>query len=353
MASKKNILVAPINWGLGHATRCIPLIEELLKNDYNVIIASDGQSLNLLKKEFPTLKAIELPPYNIKYPKKGYLFKWKMISQCVSIKRTIRRERKFVSRLVQTEELSGIISDGRLGVRSSKIPSVYITHQINILTGTTTSISSLIHQFYIKKYKVCWVPDDSRRVAGLSGKMGHPKNRNLNIRYLGILSRLEKKELPISIEYLAIISGPEPQRSLLEKILIQKLRDYKGKVVLVQGIISEKQVWQKVGNIDMVNFMQAEELEEYMNKASVIISRSGYSTILDLAKLKKKAFFIPTPGQYEQEYLARRMQHLGLVPCCEQDKFSLEHLSRAQVYLGINLELPTTDMSKLFEVFHN
>lgn len=120
-------MVAPLHWGLGHATRCIPIIDALLKQNFNVLLASDGAALMLLEKEFPTLEAIELPSYNISYPKNQYFFKWKMLLKLPKIQKIIASERKMIEELVSENKIQGIISDNRFGVRSEKIPSVFIT----------------------------------------------------------------------------------------------------------------------------------------------------------------------------------------------------------------------------------
>ena len=157
--STNNILVAPLNWGLGHATRCIPIIRELEKNGFTPIIASDGIALELLQKEFPYLQSVALPSYEIEYAIDGANFKWKLIKNSPKMIQAIFEEKKLVKNLVTTFDLKGIISDNRLGVRSKKIPSVFITHQLNVLSGKTTWISSKLHQHYIKKFTECWIPD--------------------------------------------------------------------------------------------------------------------------------------------------------------------------------------------------
>ncbi len=156
---KKRILVAPLNWGLGHATRCIPIINELLDQGFETVIASDGDALKLLKKEFPHLEHHELPGYNIQYSRKRILFKLKLLLQVPRIIATIRRENLITRELIRKYNISGIISDNRWGVRSSKIPSVFVTHQLKVLSGTSTTLSSKLQQTYIRKFTECWVPD--------------------------------------------------------------------------------------------------------------------------------------------------------------------------------------------------
>jgi uncharacterized protein (TIGR00661 family) len=348
--STKNILVAPLNWGLGHATRCIPIINELLKNGFNPIIASDGIALSLLKKEFPELLALELPSYNIEYSKKASGFKWKLLKNSPKMINAILNENQLVKNWVTLYNLKGIISDNRLGVRSKKAPSVFITHQLTVLSGKTTWISSKLHHYFIRKFDECWVPD-SKNFMNLSGKLGHLKKTNLKIKYIGILSRLQKKELPIQYQLMVILSGPEPQRTLLEELLIEKLEKYTEKVIFIKGKVEAEQKQEVKANITFYNYMQTEQLEKTFNESEMVLCRSGYSTIMDLAKLEKKAFFIPTPGQLEQEYLSKKYKREGLVPSSKQDKFKLEDLIFVSLYSGLPKTTSTIDWNLLFLLF--
>ncbi|MCB0464188.1 MAG: glycosyltransferase [Aequorivita sp.] len=352
MLKKKTILVAPLHWGLGHATRCIPIIRALLEHNFNVLLASDGSALLLLQKEFPELESIELPSYNITYPKKGGHFKWKILLKLPKIKKTMDAEKSIVKQLVNSGKIQGIISDNRFGARNKAVPSVFITHQLNVLTGSTTALTSKMHQKIIKKFDVCWVPDIEDLVMNLSGNLGHINKEKIPVKYTGILSRMQKKELQKTIDVLVLLSGPEPQRSILEERLKESLKKSEKKVLIVCGIVEAKQQWYDFENIKMVNFMKSEELEETINKSEIVISRSGYTTIMDLTVLEKKAFFIPTPGQYEQEYLAKRLKNLGIVPSCKQEKFDLKKLDKITVYKGLKtLSNQPVNFSELFSLF--
>lgn len=332
--STKNILVAPLNWGLGHATRCIPIIRELEKNGYIPILASDGAALQLLQKEFPHLQSLELPSYEIEYAKEGTDFKWKLIKNSPKMIQAIFKEKKFVKELVKKYDLKGIISDNRLGVYSKKVRSVFITHQINVLSGKTTWISSKLHQHFIKKFDECWVPD-FQESGNLSGKLGHLKSNYLNLKYLGPLSRLEKKELDSKYKLIVILSGPEPQRTILEEKLIAELQNYNGEVLFIKGEVEANQKREVKRNITYYNFMTSKEIETALNESEMVLCRSGYTTVMDLAKLEKKAFFIPTPGQYEQEYLAKRFKRNGYIPYAKQDDFIIDNLLEVKLYDGL------------------
>jgi len=333
--SKKRILVAILNWGLGHATRCIPIIRELQLNDFEPIIASDGQALALLKKEFPHLIPVELPSYNIQYTKKGFYLKWKMIMDSPQIIKTIKLEKKRTSELVENYDIEGIISDNRFGVRCEKLKkNVFITHQLNVLSGNTSFLSSYLHQQFIRKFDQCWVPD-IEATNNLSGILGHLKKKPENVTYIGPLSRLEKKKINKLYDFLVLLSGPEPQRGILEEILLKEFKKSEARVLFIRGVISEDKLNLSNTNINIKNYLYGNALQEAINSSKYIISRSGYTTLMDLAKLNKKAFFIPTPGQNEQEYLAKRLEKLGVAPFCKQKDFNLSQLKKIEKYKGL------------------
>lgn len=346
----KTILIAPLNWGLGHATRCIPIIRALQENNYIPIIASDGIALELLRKEFPNIQTLELPSYQIEYAKNGTNFKWKLIQNGPKMIKAILEEKKIIQNWIEKYGIDGIISDNRLGVFSKKIPSVFITHQLNVMTGNTTWITSKIHQYIIKKYTECWVPD----LAGtpnLTGKLGHIDNPNLKTKYIGPLSRLQKKLLPKKYDLLVILSGPEPQRGMLEKHLKKEIVRYNGNVIFIEGNIEKEQKTTTVGTVLYYNFMNSTELELAFNESEMVLCRSGYTTIMDLAQLRKKAFFIPTPGQYEQEYLAKKLKKEGLVPYATQDDFKMENILEVEEYKGLPRLDSKIEWPNLFQVF--
>lgn len=350
--NQKNILVAPLNWGLGHATRCIPIIKALEQNGYLPILASDGIALEILKKEFPHLRTLELPSYQIEYPKNGGNFKWKMLKNMPAMAEAILKEKKIVKKWVKEFQLSGIISDNRLGVYSKKVPSVFITHQLNVLTGNTSWLTSVMHQFAIKKFDECWVPD-FENTPNLSGKLGHLKNPEFKINYIGPLSRIQKIEIPAKYHLMIMLSGPEPQRGILEKKLMEEISRFEGKIIFIKGLVQKEQKKEQIGNVTFYNFMTSDDLEKAYNESRMVLCRSGYTSIMDLASLGKKAFFIPTPGQYEQEYLAKKLKKDGLVPYAKQNKFKIEDLFETNSCSGFKMSENTVDWQKLFGLFES
>ena len=347
---RKKILVAPLNWGLGHATRCIPIINALLNYNFEPIIASDGDALELLKKEFPELKDIELPSYNITYPKKGNGLRKKLLSDSPHFMKTLKKERRLIKKLASTENLSGIISDNRFGIREKGVPSVFITHQLKVLSGSTTWLSTKLHRKIISKFDECWVPDH-KGANNLSGDLGHRNFDRIKINYIGPLSRFKKQNTNKTYDLLVLLSGPEPQRTILEQNLFKKLEAYEGTILFVRGLIEPLQKKQIQNHITIYNYMTTQELEKAINKSTLILSRSGYTTIMDLANLEKKAFFIPTPGQFEQEYLANRLNDLKIIPSSNQDDFKIEILNNIEDYSGFKSNPFQVDFENLFSLF--
>jgi uncharacterized protein (TIGR00661 family) len=346
----KTILIAPLNWGLGHATRCIPLIKALQENNYIPIIASDGIALQLLRKEFPYLKFLELPSYQIEYAKNAKNFKWKLIQNLPKMIEAIVHEKQLVKTWITQYGIDGIISDNRLGVFSKKIPSVFITHQLRVMTGNTTWLTSKLHQNIIKKYSECWIPD-VETVPNLAGELSHLEKHSLKLNYIGPLSRMQKKEAHKKYDLMIILSGPEPQRGILEEKLKTEVQRFKGNVVFIKGVVQANQIKEQIDTICYYNFMNSRQLEQTFNESELVLCRSGYTTIMDLAKLDKKAFFIPTPGQYEQLYLAEKLKNEGLVPYAHQHNFAIENLSQVESYSGLQSYNPYIDWKNLFSVF--
>jgi uncharacterized protein (TIGR00661 family) len=342
----KKVIVAPLNWGLGHASRCVPIINSLIQNKFTPVLASDGQALLFLQKEFPELEYIELPSYNIGYAKN---LKWSLVLQTPKIVKAVKKERQIIAKYIQNNGLNGIISDNRFGVRSKHIPSVYITHQVNISSGVSTSVTSKIHQKIIKKFDECWIPDVKEQ-PNLSGELSKISDKSISARFIGVLSRFKKENLHKENDVLIIISGPEPNRSQLEEKLLSEFKNLKGNVVLVQGKVEEQQTKARINNITLYNYMLSYQLQDQINKSELIVCRSGYSTIMDLAKLSKRAFFIPTKNQPEQEYLAKYLEEKKMAPYATQEEFKAELLKRIKNYNGLNTKTIALD-SGLFDLF--
>lgn len=319
------ILVAPLDWGLGHATRCIPIIKELINHGCEVYIAGDKSILFLLKKEFPSSVFLRCKGYGIKYGNSKKSFFFGMLFQLPKILFTVFRENRWLKKTIKEYGIDAVISDNRFGMYHKKIPCIYITHQLQIKTGhaITDFIAKKIHHFFINKYSICWVPDDEEN--GLGGELSHLKEPPPNVTYLGILSRFYAMPSEIIYDFLVTISGPEPQRSIFEKKILNQLKVFSGSVLLVRGLPDSNNLL-TLNNplVRIVNHLTAPELNKSFEQSKMVIGRSGYTTIMDLAVLKKKAILIPTPGQNEQEYLAEYLFKKNYFFSVEEDKFSIE-----------------------------
>lgn len=341
----QKIIVAPLHWGLGHASRCVPIINALISNNFTPIIATDGKALLFLRQEFPKLQYLELPSYHISY---GKNIRVQLLLQFPKIYKAVRKEKQIIHNFIkENKDIVGLISDNRFGVFSKVIPSVYITHQINVLSGITTFFSSYLHQKVIKKFDECWVPDTSN--SKFSGKLSL-KNKNINTKFIGVLSRFKKVNLSQEIDVLVLLSGPEPNRTFLEKKLLLEFKNDGRNIVFVLGNVEKHQKkWQK-GTITFYNYVLSGQLENLINSSKIVVCRSGYSSIMDLAVLQKQVFFIPTKQQPEQEYLAQYMQDKNIAPFSSIAQFSSEKLNKIKEYKG--LKAPETVLnSNLFCLF--
>ena len=342
----KKIIIAPLNWGLGHATRCVPIIKELQKSNFTPVIASDGTALQFLIKEFPSLEFFELPSYKISY---GRNLKWSLILKIPTIVRAVHKERLLIQEYVhQNPNVVGIISDNRFGCYYTKIPSVYITHQLNVLSGFLTPVTSFFHRRVIRKYNECWIPDEENSVY--SGKLSR-SSKNLNQKYIGVLSRFKKQELPQDIDVLILLSGPEPNRTQLEIKLTSIFKTSSKKVYLIQGVVEKIQKTTKENQLTIVNFMLTKQLEHTLNLSKMVICRAGYSSVLDLVSLRKKALLIPTKFQNEQEYLAKYLQQKGYFSFVKERKVNKKTLNVFPEFTPANYQKKVFN-SKLFHLFH-
>lgn len=345
----KKILVAPLDWGLGHATRCIPIIRELLKRNCEVYLAGSGDSMKLLREEFPSLPYSLLPGYDPVYPDNGSMV-WKMVLQVPKFIKVIKEEHRCIEEVIERNGIDILISDNRYGCWSAKIPSVFITHQTNIrMPNGLKWLSPVMRTFnshLMRNFTVCWIPDVPGENS-IAGDLILVDDPSLPIKYIGLLSRFGKKEGTQTGKYdvLCIFSGPEPQRSNLEKIVSKEVAESGLRYLIVRGIIDDVKHSRPAGS-NQVDYLDSDNLQQVIEQSSCIISRSGYSTLMDLATLGKKAIFIPTPGQTEQEYLADRLMKAGIAYSTTQATFNLKMaLQKSKGFRGFQL-MDTRDLLK-------
>lgn len=324
----KRILVAPLNWGLGHATRSIPVIKRLLDFGAEVHLAGDGAPLKFLSEVFPDLPVHQLPSYNIVYPA-GWGGAWKTVFGAPKIIRAIREEQKVVEHLVTDLSLDAIISDHRYGVYSSRVPSVFIGHQLRVLPPKGLRWGSGVilawHKTYLKHFTEIWVPDFPGE-DNLSGILSHGVNPGIPVKFIGPQSRFSANKVPFEVteeKVVAVLSGPEPQRTFFENKLIQELKSLGEPALLIRGVVEEGNVI-KEDNIEIVNYLHGEALFRELQNAKYIICRPGYSTLMDLAHVGKKVILVPTPGQTEQEYLAENLAKNQLAVIQKQNHLQIK-----------------------------
>jgi uncharacterized protein (TIGR00661 family) len=309
MNKTARVLVAPLDWGLGHATRCIPVIRELISLGCEVHIAASGGGRKILMDEFPHLIFQNLPGIEVRYPEKGSMA-LSMFLQFPSMIKSIRNENKATLSLVKKEKYSHIISDNRYGVFAQNIKCALIAHQLNIQTGSGLQfLSPFINYFnrgLINKFNELWIPDHPPP-QNLSGALSNPVKINIPHRYGGILSRFTGPAQATSKTYdsITLLSGPEPQRTILEMKLFNILKLKNGKHLLIQGKPDSPYLNQS-SNLEVKSLISSGELQQLLHPDTLIIARPGYSTLMDMSVLgHKKMLLIPTPGQTEQEYLAK------------------------------------------------
>lgn len=308
----KTILIAPLDWGLGHATRSIPVIRSLIKANNTVIIATSGNQKSLLQKEFPSQKFIELFGYNIHYTKSGRSLPIALLKQAFKIFRCIKQEKKWLEKIIDKEEIDILISDNRFGLSTQKVPCVFITHQLQIQAQNKwlEKIIQSINYSYINQFTECWVPD-FEGANNIAGRLSHPSVMPIiPVKYIGILSRFDNKNKQQVYTYdcCFLLSGPEPQRTLLEeKILHQLNNEKKMRCCLIRGLPNSIHVLPSTENITIKNHLPEKELEQIILQSEFIIARSGYTTVMEIIALQKKAIIIATPGQTEQHYLADKL----------------------------------------------
>ena len=338
-------MVCPMDWGLGHATRLVPIIESLLEKKARVILAADNKPLEFLRQRFPQCPWVQLPGYEPFYQKKGFLA-LKVTSDLPKMFLESRKAHDLFEKLIDQWDVYAVISDNRYELWSDKVPTVFMTHQLRIMTQgvlapTQAAIQKVLYSF-IEKHDEVWIPDFSEE-PNLSSGLSHVKKLpRLPVFYIGPLSRFQKIDTrrlstKENFDLLCIMSGPEPQRSMLEELLINQALKTPYKTLILSAKPGEAKK-QRKNNVEIWPHASDEEMFALIQSAKYVISRSGYTTVMDLATLGKKAIFIPTPQQPEQEYLAAEYLAKGLYFSQPQSKFQLEYaLKQSENYTGLQV----------------
>jgi hypothetical protein len=361
LSNSKNILVCPLDWGLGHATRCIPLIKQFVAAGHQVIIGADKHPLALLKLEFPELRSVVIPGYELSYGEKGSALK--LFYESVQFFKFIKKEQVFIAPIIDAYKIDMIVSDNRYGLWSKKVTSIIITHQLYVKAPIGEKIAQKNIKQLIHNLDECWIPDVSG-TPNFSGDLAHLKPFEHPHQFIGPLSRFSGEKMHTSrvfdpqktasrsivgheYDVIAIISGPEPQRTIFEKLVFAQLSQNNLKEVVVRGLPannfiaitaegSSQQSPEKikisppvklpynVEKIEIFDHFPTLELLKYIEKSKVVVCRAGYSSIMDLSVLGKQAILVPTPGQTEQEYLAKYHFLQGNFYTQKQSEFNLQ-----------------------------
>ncbi|MBD3322043.1 MAG: glycosyltransferase [Chitinivibrionales bacterium] len=334
----KRVLVAPLDWGLGHATRCIPVIRELKNRGCEVIIAAQGKPARLLAAEFPGITIVPIVNYSMSYAAHPWLLYLKFPLMLARVFRCAMTEQRQLDRIIRKHEIDIVISDNRFGCHNAKAHCIYISHQLTVLMPKGFRFLEPAfwwgHRQAITKYDKLWVPDIPGE-CNLTGDLTHKYPLPKNSGYIGLLSRFDRHSItqePIeNLDLLIVLSGPEPSRSQLEKKVFSQLEKFTGNAVVLTGTISSENPPELKPGVTVKPHASPDEILHLLLSAKAIICRGGYTTIMELVSLNKKAVLVPTPGQTEQLYLCERLQSMGY--CLVQDQRSLD-LERARSELG-------------------
>lgn len=341
------------SWGLGHATRSLPILRRLVKDSHEVIIYTSGRSLALLQSELQDdVRFIASVPYPSPYSDKiGFAFRF--LKTAPKIMKIIKEENIDVARIVRENKVDLIISDSRFGSYSRTVPSYLIFHQLRFIAPLRLAPAEMVTEFYNhnlqNKFEKIIVPDYAEN--SLTGDLSHNLRyfKPEKIEYIGILSDFESLDVKHDIDYLFSISGPEPTRTMLEERLFSQFHLLNGSSIAVALGKPGKFTKEVVGNTVIYSYLEKARRDELMNRAKIVVSRSGYTTIMDVAEINKNAFFIPTPGQTEQVYLANYLEKMKFFHSVNQRKLKLdEDIGDAFKYKGYFPPWKTKDSVEKF-----
>jgi UDP-N-acetylglucosamine transferase subunit ALG13 len=331
LKKKHNILICPLEWGLGHAARMIPIAGRLQRMNHNVFIASGEDHLKLFREELPGLNYIDFHGFSPGYSR--YLPQYlALLFRTPLLLFHIFREHYKLKRIINDYAIDVVISDNRFGLWNRKIRTAYVTHMPLIPFPKPFKFMEFIgiclHRLIIRKYSLCFIPDLPGEI-NLTGRLSHGIKLPDNVRFTGILSRFQDTIPPLTDNPLpirhntVILSGPEPQRSIFRLTVIELLRDHKTITLILEGRPGTGNEINITGNFAFCNHLASPEMKQVILSSEKIITRAGYSTIMELVSLNRSALLVPTPGQTEQEYLGEYLSSKGLFSSCSQKNLGI------------------------------
>ena len=356
MPQQKSILICPLDWGLGHASRMVPIIKRLNESGYHIVIAADGAGLSFLRSYFPQLKYYQFPGFKPVYSRSNSQV-FQMLRSVPKILKSFRKDHHFVEKLICDEKIDGLISDNRFGAYTKQIPSVFITHQLHIRVPDFwllfKPLLDMLNKYYISRFGSCWIPDNMHEPR-LSGDLSLPVFKGIKTAYIGTLSRFSQLRNIVKkdIDVLFLLSGPEPHRSLLEEKIIAQSANFPAKFCLLRGLPGEKTASYHLNkNLTAYDHADDETFSALIQRSKMIVARAGYSSIMDLAALGRSAWLVPTPGQTEQEYLATYLSQKKWFKAVNQHEFELSKILNSNIYKNLEpLPVPNTIS---FEIIDN
>lgn len=320
----KRVIVAPLDWGLGHATRDVPVIHHLKEAGHEVILVADGRPYDFLSQRFPELQIIRCAGYDITYPRSDQ-FMVHMAKSGPRIAKALKEEQRAAEWIAAETKADVIISDNRLNFRSPHTRNIFITHQLRVKAGLLTVAASALHRRFYSKFDEVWIPDHAGK-NNISGDLAYLKRPKKNYRYIGPLTRFSLVKTKMNSkgkQLLFLLSGPEPQRTLFENIIIRELKKNPVPALILRGQPGQPHSSEPVLHVSMLNHLNDEELAAAVSDSYAVVSRGGYSTLCDLTAANKKLICVPTPGQTEQEYLGKYLAGKNMMVTASQTKFSL------------------------------
>lgn len=356
-SSKKRLFISPLDWGLGHASRLVPLIADLQNQGHFILLGTEPKTAAFLKNIFPDIPQIPLKGYGIKYGS-GNNLTWTLLKQIPKIKLAIFREYYAVKKIIKEHKIDTIISDSRFGLRNKNTQNFIISHQLQIPYPKQLRFFGWLlnktNQFLLNRFDLCLIPDDEKH--SFSGILSQNKAIK-NQQFIGALSRfslISEIEVETQHDLVFIFSGPEPQRSIFEELVINQLKETAYSALLISGQ-PEKSFSQQISpKIKKVAHLQDAEFAETLKQAKCVFSRSGYSSIMDYSALGlKQVVLIPTPAQTEQEYLAKKFSEANCCFTSKQQDFSLEEsLEKVKSFDGFSAKKPRQkkEISSIFKI---
>jgi len=355
-ASSSTVFFSVLNMGLGHATRSLPIIQEFRNRGWSVVVGSSGRSLLFLKRELPGVSYVELPDYPFRYSRKGVSI-LKLLWKLPEFFKIVRQEKRITDDLVQRTNIQLVVSDHRYGCYSSIVPSYFISHQLQFIAPGFLRpfefIGARFNRWFHRKYRGVIVPDKLNGNEGtISGRLSRITNADTHYYFPGILSSLTQKQVKEEIDVLISISGPEPQRTILEEMVRKQVHHLSGNCVVALGLPESDKTETPRQGVTIYHHLDRDKMQDLMNRSKLVVARSGYSTLMELAELGKKALLIPTPGQTEQIYLARRLRQQGWFYSVAQKNLQLQKdIPEAQKYPGFPFDFSTSHtVEAIFEL---